>query len=52
MKQMKPSALNANARMDHHQVRHHRYHKHFGAVKSHKFSKVSTKHVTPAVKRG
>jgi hypothetical protein len=51
----KPSLLNANARMGHHHVRHashHRFHKHFGSLKSHKFSKVSTKHVTPATKRG
>ena len=51
----KPSALNANARMGRHHVRHaghHRFHKHYGALKSHKFSKVSTKHVTPATKRG
>ena len=51
----KPGVLNANARMGHHHVRHashHRFHKHFGALKSHKFSKVSTKHVTPATKRG
>jgi hypothetical protein len=51
----KPSALNANSRMGRHHVRHashHRFHKHYGALKSHKFSKVSTKHVTPAIKRG
>ncbi len=51
----KPSVLNANARMGRHHVRHvshHRHHKHFGAVKSQKFSKVSTKHLTPAAKRG
>jgi hypothetical protein len=59
VKQTKPSAMNANARMGRHHVRrasHHRFHKHFhkhyGAMKSHKFSKVSTKHVTPATKRG
>jgi len=56
VKQTKPSALNANARMGRHQVRHagyhHRHHKHFGALKTHKLSKVSTKHVTPATKRG
>ena len=55
VKQTKPSALNANARMGRHHVRHashHRFHKHYGALKSHKFSKVSTKHVTPATKRG
>jgi hypothetical protein len=55
VKQTKPSALNANARMGRHHVRHashHRFHKHYGALKSHKFSKVSTKHITPAIKRG
>jgi hypothetical protein len=55
VKQTKPSALNANARMGRHHVRHashHRFHKHYGALKSHKFSKVSTKHMTPAIKRG
>lgn len=52
VKQTKPSALNANAKMGRHHVRHHRYHKHMGALKTHKFSKVSTKHVTPATKRG
>jgi hypothetical protein len=52
---VKPSALNANARMGRHHVRHvshHRFHKHVGAIKTHKFSKVSAKHITPAVKRG
>jgi hypothetical protein len=51
----RPSALNANARLGRHHVRHashHRFHKHYGALKSHKFSKVSTKHMTPATKRG
>ena len=55
VKQTKPSVLNANARMGRHHVRHvshHRFHKHMGALKSHKFSKVSTKHVTSATKRG
>jgi hypothetical protein len=52
---VKPSALNANARMGGHHVRHashHRFHKHVGAIKTHTFSKVSAKHITPAVKRG
>ena len=56
VKQTKPNALNANARMGSHHVRHashHRsHHKHIGALKTHKFSKVSTKHITPATKRG
>jgi hypothetical protein len=56
VKQTKPSVLNANARMGRHHVRHASYHrshhKHIGALKAHKFSKVSTKHVTPAIKRG
>jgi hypothetical protein len=52
---MTPSVLNANARMDHHHVRHashHRYHKHYGALKTHKYSKVSSKHAASATKRG
>ena len=53
--------LNANARMGRHYHRFHRYHrhhrfhrhhKHMGAAKAHQFSKVSVKHVTPALKRG
>ncbi len=55
VKQTKPSVLNANARMGRHHVRHvshHRFHKHMGALKSHKFSKVSTKHVRSSTKRG
>jgi hypothetical protein len=51
--QVKPSVLNANARMGHHKhFRHHRSHKHMGALKSHQFSKVTIKHVAPATKRG
>jgi hypothetical protein len=60
--QMKPKAvqtkaglLNANAKMGgHHRkhIRHHRAHKHVGALKSHQFSKASIKHATPALKRG
>src|SRR6202158_2751420 len=40
VKQVKPSALNANAKMGRHHVkhaRHHRAHKHMGALKTHKF---------------
>jgi hypothetical protein len=56
--QAKPSVLNANAKMGRHHhkhFRHHRSHKHMGALKTHKFSKVSKatiKHVAPATKRG
>jgi anti-sigma-K factor RskA len=55
VKQAKPNVLNANARMGRHHVRHashHRFHKHYGALKTHKFSKVSSKHVPAATKRG
>ncbi len=53
VKKVKPSVLNANARMSHHQhFRHHRFHKHMGALKTHKFSKVTIKHAGPAIKRG
>jgi hypothetical protein len=58
----KPAVMNANARMGHHHHRYHRHHKHIagkhitgrhmGAIKAHQFSKVSVKHVTPALKRG
>jgi hypothetical protein len=54
-KQTKPSVLNANARMGRHHARHashHRHHKHYGALKTHKYSKVSTKHVPSAPRRG
>ena len=53
-KQVKPNALNANARMGHHvrHVSHHRYHRHVAALKTHKFSKVTVKHISPATKRG
>jgi len=52
---VKPSALNANARMGRHHVRHvrhHRFHKRIGALKSHQFSKVTIKHAGFAAKRG
>jgi hypothetical protein len=55
VKQVKPSVLNANARMGRHHVRHfrhHRFHKRIGALKTHQFSKVTIKHVAPATKRG
>ena len=52
--QAKTGVLNANAKMGHHHYRHshHRFHKRMGALKTHRLSKVSVKHVTPAVKRG
>jgi hypothetical protein len=53
--QVKPSVLNANAHMGRHHARHfrhHRFHKHIGALKTHQFSKVSIKHVGSATKRG
>jgi hypothetical protein len=50
--QVKTSVLNANARMGRHHHRHHRFHKHMGALRTHQFAKVTTKHVTPATKRG
>ena len=55
VKQVKPSVLNANAKMGRHHVRHlrhHRFHKRIGALKTHQFSKVTIKHVAPATKRG
>jgi Ni/Co efflux regulator RcnB len=48
----KTGVLNANAKMGRHHHKHHRSHKHMGALKTHKFSKVSIKHVAPATKRG
>jgi len=53
--QVKPSALNANAKMGRHHVkhvRHHRAHKKVSAVKTHQASKATIKHVAPATKRG
>ena len=52
--QLKPGVLNANARMSHHHkhFRHHRHHQRMGALKTHQFSKVTSKHVTAAPKRG
>ena len=54
--QAKTGVLNANAKMGRHHHKHHRSHKHIGALKTHKFSKVSKasiKHVAPAaIKRG
>jgi hypothetical protein len=54
--QVKSSVLNANAKMGRHyhprHYRHHTAHKRMGALKTHQFSKVTLKHVTPAAKRG
>jgi hypothetical protein len=53
--QVKPSLLNANAKMGRHHVRHvrhHRAHKHMGALRTHKLSKVTFKHAGSATKRG
>ena len=55
-KPVKPSVLNANAHMGRHHharhARHHGFHKHMGAIKTHHYSKVSTKHTGSATKRG
>lgn len=53
--QVKPSVLNANAKMGRHHVkhyRHHRSHKKMAAHKTHRFSKVAIKHVSHPAKRG
>ena len=53
--QTKASALNANARMGRHHVRHaghHRFHKKMATHKAHHFSKLAAKHVTHPAKRG
>ena len=53
--QVKTSVLNANAKMGRHHhrhFRHHRFHKRMGALKTQQFSKVTIKHVAPAIKRG
>ena len=52
--QVKPSALNANAKMGRHHRHHshHRSHKKMTALKTHQVSKATIKHVTPATKRG
>jgi hypothetical protein len=52
--QVKPSVLNANAKMGghvkHRYHRHHRFHKRMGALKTH--AKVAVKHITHTAKRG
>lgn len=53
--QVKTSVLNANAKMGRHHhkhFRHHRFHKRMGALKNQQLSKVTTKHIMPAAKRG
>jgi hypothetical protein len=53
--QVKTSVLNANAKMGRHHhrhFRHYRFHKRMGALKTQQLSKVTIKHVTPAIKRG
>jgi hypothetical protein len=52
---VKPSVLNANAKMGRHHHRHFRHHharKHYGAIKTHKVAKVTVKHIGSATKRG
>jgi hypothetical protein len=52
---VKPSALNANAKMGRHHVkhsRHHRFHKKMAVGKAHQSSKIAVKHVTHPAKRG
>ena len=53
--QVKPSVLNANAKMGRHHVRHashHRFHKKMAAHKTHRHAKIAVKHVTHTAKRG
>jgi hypothetical protein len=52
--QVKPGVLNANAKMGNQRkhLRNHRSHKHVGVIKTHNVSKVTTRHVAPASKRG
>ena len=53
--QVKKSALNANAKMGRHHVRHsahHRFHRKMATHKVHKSSKVAAKHMTHPAKRG
>ncbi len=52
---VKQSALNANAKMGRHHVRHashHRFHKKMATRKVHQSSKIAAKHVTHPAKRG
>jgi hypothetical protein len=52
--QVKPDALNANAKIGQHgkHVRHHGKHKKVSAVKTHAASKLVIKHTAPVAKRG
>ena len=53
--QVKKSALNANAKMGRHHVRHashHRFHKKLATHKTHPSSKIAVKHVSHPAKRG
>lgn len=52
--QVKPSALNAQAKVSHHgkNVRHHPSHKKVSALKAHHASKAVIKPAAPATKRG
>ena len=53
--QVKPTALNANAKMGRHHVkhvRHHRLHKKTGAIKTHQSSKATIKPAAVTSKRG
>jgi hypothetical protein len=55
VKQAKPNTLSATTKMArlHRHFRHHRFHKHIGAVKTrHHFSKMTVKHLGHASKRG
>jgi len=52
---VKAGVRNAHAEMGRHHhthFRHHRFHKHIGALKTRHFAKVTVKHVTPPTKRG
>jgi hypothetical protein len=53
-KPLKPGVANANAKMGRHgrHFRHHRFHKRFGAIKTHRLSKVTTRHAMSVTKRG
>jgi hypothetical protein len=53
--QVKPNALNANAKMGRHHVkhvRHHRLHKKMGAIKTHQSSKATIKPAAVTSRRG
>ena len=52
---VKQSAVNTNAKMNRHHVRHashHRFHKKMATRKAHQSSKIAAKHVTHPAKRG